>query len=242
MLCVLLPALGWAQKVKEDNAPLPYPEEEEEQDSPRRQRPRRSEETFSPRQESDWEQAEREQVLASLDDPNWGLSAELVSGLMLLDSSRGALVETRFAWGLRFTWEWGRLYSEEWLREALFADLSWSYAAMREGTRAVFADSNYHYFTLAPAYAFPLWKKSPFAAYLQAGGGWATQLSSVHLADYESQIIGNKLLIQYGAGIRARPALVADESLRLSFRLELTRFRRGYMDDTFVGGSAGVTF
>jgi hypothetical protein len=30
--------------------------------------------------------------------------------------------------------------------------------------------------------------------------------------------------------------------LRLSFRVELTRFRRGYMDDLLLAGSVGVDF
>ena len=44
-------------------------------------------------------------------------------------------------------------------------------------------------------------------------------------------------------------AVVADGTIseyhtqvRISFRIEVTRFRRSYMDDTFIGGSAGVTF
>lgn len=231
-----------AQRVNEDDAPIPYPEEEEPEDRGRRDLPRRSDETTVLREESDWEKSEREETLAGLDDPNIGLSGEVVAGLLLLESSRGALVDSRFAWGLRFTWEWGRLLGDERLREALLADVNWSYCASREGTKELFTDANYHYFTIAPAYAFPFGHKSAFSLYLQAGAGFGLQFSAVHIKDAENQISGTKALFQYGLGIRGRPALVADESIRLSFRFELTRFRRQYMDDTFVGGSAGVTF
>jgi hypothetical protein len=30
--------------------------------------------------------------------------------------------------------------------------------------------------------------------------------------------------------------------MSLAFRVEVMRFRRGYMDDTFVGGSIGTAF
>lgn len=241
LLLALAPAAALAQQVREDDAPIPYSDEEED-DGELRSLPRRSDPTAEVRPESDWEQAEREETLASLDDPNVGLAGELLAGFMLLDSARGALVETRFAYGLRFTWEWGRVLGDERLREAFFADATWSYSALRDGTQELFADTNYHYFTIAPAYAFPLGKGSPYSLYGQLGFGFGMQFSALHVKDVETQISGTKPLIQYGLGIRGRPSLVADDSIRLSFRFELTRFRRGYMDDTFVGGSVGATF
>jgi hypothetical protein len=226
----------------DDDAPIPYPDDEKDDENERRKLPRRSDETPNIREESDYEQGERDETLAGYDDPNYGLGAELLSGLLLLDSSRGALVETRFAWGLRFTWEFGRVLPQETLRDALFADVTWAYAAIKDGTRDLFAESNYHYFTVAPAYGFPLGKKSAFAFYGQVGFGLGYQFSAIHIKEVETQIAGTKPLFQYGIGIRGRPALVANESVRISFRFELTRFRRGYMDDTFLGGSVGATF
>ncbi len=242
LLVATLALPAYAQRVQDDDAPIPYPEDDVEEERTTRKLPRRSDPTVILREESDWEQQEREEVLAVLDDPNIGLSGELVTGLLLLDSARGAGVESGFCWGLRFTWEWSRLFSDEWLRESFFADALWSYTGYRAGTSEVFADTNYHYFTVAPAWAFPFGQKSAFAGYLQAGVGLSYQYSAVHVAKVETNIGGTKLLLQYGAGIRGRPALLPDESIRLSFRIELTRFRRGYMDDTFLGGGVGLTF
>lgn len=71
----------------------------------------------------------------------------------------------------------------------------------------------------------------------------AYQFSSLHYdTTRELQVAGIKPLLQYGLGLRGAPRLGPDGPFRISFRLELTRFRRGYMDDTFVGGSVGVAF
>lgn len=236
---VLAPALALAQSG--DDKPIPYPDDEERPQATRRL-PRHSEETNDLREESDPEQAERETIRAGFDDPNLGLSGELVGGLLLVEASRGSGVDARFDWGVRFTWEWSRaFFSDEKLREALFADVTWTYAALHDGTTDVNADTNLHYFTLAPAYALAL-GQLPISFYAQVGAGASYTFSSIHLRQVETQISGTKLLLQYGVGLRGRPALNEDGSVRLSFRLEVTRFRRGYMDDTLLGGSLGLTF
>jgi hypothetical protein len=53
---------------------------------------------------------------------------------------------------------------------------------------------------------------------------------------------GIKSLIQYGVGLRGRTPLSTESNLRLAWRVELMRFRRGYMDDTFLGASVGTAF
>jgi hypothetical protein len=53
---------------------------------------------------------------------------------------------------------------------------------------------------------------------------------------------GTKFLFQYGIGLRGRPAVVADGSVRIQFRIELTRFIRGYMHDMYIGGGIGMIF
>ncbi|MHB8879437.1 MAG: hypothetical protein ACYC8T_37565 [Myxococcaceae bacterium] len=254
LMCLALAPTG--ALAEDDDAPIPFPDEDEGEG--RRALPRRSEETATIREESDYEQMERDETMAGFDDPNIGISGEFLIGLMLLDSSRGQGVESRASWGVRATWEFGRLLADETLRDALFADVTWQYAGMREGTgqpgspcvtaadsclnKGIYGDTNYHYFTLAPAYAFKLGKESPLSVYAQVGVGLGYQFSSVHAQEVETQIAGTKALLQYGVGFRGRPAVAADGSVRISFRVELTRFRRGYMDDTFLGGSIGVTF
>lgn len=222
--------------------PIPYGDESPDDSGEPRKLPRRSDRTTGAFRETDPERADRDVLMAAYDDPNFGFGAELLAGLMLLDSSRGALVEPAFGYGLRATWEWSRLMSDELLRESFFADVTWSYSAQRAGTTDVYGDSNYHYFSLAPAYAFPLGRGSSFALFGQLGAGAVFQHSVLHVADVETRISGVKPLFQYGIGFRGRPAINLDQSVRLSFRVEFTRFRRAYMDDTFLGGSVGFVF
>jgi len=227
-----------------DDEPIPYDDEDTSTDTTYRprERPRRSEPTRIAPEETDVEKEDRERSLADWDDPSTGIAGELLSGAMLLDSSRGALVEGRFMWGLRFTWEVGRALPGTFFRESLFADFTWSYVGMRDGTAVVYGDSNYHYFTVAPAWGLQLWRDSDYSVFFQAGGGLAYQLSALHNGTSELTVAGVKPLIQYGVGLRGRPLVLEDVGLRVSFRVEVTRFRRQYMDDTFVGGSAGVAY
>lgn len=244
-LLILAVLMGSAALAAEDDEPIPYDDEEEEERSPRtrpKQRPRRSDPTYIAPEETEVEKQDRESSLAIEDDPNTGIAGELISGAMLLDSARGALVETRFAGGLRFTWEFGRYLPGDDFREALFGDVSWSYMGMRDGTLSVYGDSNYHYFTVAGAWGFPFWAGSDFSVYGQLGGGLAYQYSVLHAGTTVLPISGIKPVIQYGVGVRGRPLLDQEGVLRISFRVELTRFRRHYMDDTFLGGSVGLAF
>jgi hypothetical protein len=234
---LLLPQATLAQK--RDDDPIPYSDDDDE----RRSLPRKSEPTRELPQETAVEEDDRRVSLTSQDDPNIGLSLELVQGVLLLESSRGGGVDPRYQLGVRFTWEFGRLIPDEFLRELFFADVTWLYAWSRgDGTTEVNTNVNYHDFTFAPAFALPLGKKSPVSFFGQLGLGVAYQTSSLNVSATTTDIAGAKLLVQYGLGLRFRPAIVEGDWMRLSFRLELTRFRRGYMDDTLVGGSIGLTF
>jgi hypothetical protein len=232
-------------KGSKDEEAIPYDDDEDEQDnrpSHPRDRPRRSEPTRVAPEETDIERDDRERSLAELDDPNTGIAGEVVAGAMLVDSSRGQFAEARLGAGARFTWEFGRVLPGAFFREALFADVTYSYMGMRDGTLVVYGDSSYHYFTVAPAYAFRLWGDSDYYVFLQAGGGMAYQYSVLHNGTNELSVAGTKPLIQYGAGFRGRPLISQDGNLRVTFRFEITRFRRQYMDDTFVGGSVGLAY
>ncbi len=180
---------------------------------------------------------------SGLDDPNTGVALQLFGGLMLLDSSRGALADSHLAWGARFTWEFGRaLFSELGLRDALFADVSYSYVGFRDGTAQVFGDSNLHYFALAPAWTWFFDEAHAFGLYVQGGGGVAYQSSSFHVSGTETPTSGVAPLFQYGLGLRGRPLLGEGSPVRLTFRIEATRYRRGYQNDTFLGASLGGGF
>ncbi len=236
----------------DEDAPAPYDDESSVKSAEDEQPPAHHKKKKSKRQRRDddfrvaeEEDAELEETMAHVDDPNLGIGGEIASGAMLLESSRGGLVDPRFLFGVRVVWEFGRLIPDETLREMFFADLGYAYAATHDGTPGVFADANYHYFSLAPAFALPLGPKSPFSFYAQGGIGVVYDFSSLHIpgsTPAETTLSGTKLLLQYGVGFRARPSLVEDDSMRLTIRVEVMRYVRGYMTDTLLGGAVGMIF
>jgi hypothetical protein len=225
----------------DDDKAIPYSHDDDDDDRAR-DLPRKSDATPSVREETEVEQKDREISLTHQDDPNIGLAIELLAGVMLLDASRGVVGEARFLGGARFTWEFGRLIPDEFVREMFFLDVMYAHTQMTEGTTAINVTTAYHYFTIAPAVAIPFGAKSPAAFFFQGGFGFNVQPIVVNTQTDALQLAGTKVLYQYGGGFRFRPALTSDEKVRLSFRIEFTRFRRGYMDDTFIGGTMGVSF
>jgi hypothetical protein len=186
------------------------------------------------------------------DDPNKGLAGELIFGAMLLDSSRGRFADPAVGLGLRFTWEFGRILDSEPLKEALWADVRWTMAGRTEGTTGVKAAdgtdglgsiigrTRIHYFTVAPAYEFTFGPTKSYGLFGQVGAGMAFQSSAIVVNNAETGVKGLKPLFQYGVGFRGRPRL--SDRMALTFRAELMRFRRGYMNDTFIGVGAGTAF
>jgi hypothetical protein len=233
LLAVSLPALAQ----RDDDAPIPY----DEGDEGNRAAPTKMKRSRETLREEEEEAVEAEETLTHLDDPNIGVGAEFMPGLMLLESSKGAGTEPRFTYGFRFTWEWGRLIPDEYLREMFFADVAWRYTAYADGTAQVHTDTNYHFFALAPAVALPF-GKSFLSAYAQLGVGFNFSTMSQYIDANRVDLAGTKFLFQYGIGLRGRPAIVADGSVRISFRVEVARFIRGYMHDTFLGVGAGMVF
>ena len=147
-----------------------------------------------------------------------------------------------FSFGARFTWEFGRLIPDEYLREMFFADVRWQFAQSTDGTTEVHSTSTQHSFTVAPAFAIPLGDKSPISVYGQVGAGLNANFTSLIIDRTETPITGTKFLFQYGLGLRGRPAIIDSGALRISFRIELTRYLRGYMSDTFIGAGCGIVF
>jgi len=233
-LLAALPAVA-----DEGDGAIPYPEDE--QDAPAPARPARRRVVEDDLRQSVEEDEERSRPMAPLDDPALGLAGEVLGGIMLLDSSRGAL-DAQPAFGLRFTWELGRTLEDALLHEALFLDVGWLWSRQWAGTSAVFGDSSLHAFTLAPAFGFSLGgERSPVVAFLQLGGGLAYQATRISYEGGATDVSGVKPLLQYGGGLRGRP-LINENGLRLSFRVELTRYRRPYMDDTFLGAGLGLDY
>ncbi len=241
-LCVTLLAAPALAQTQGDEA-IPYDDERPEnpnlETGAKKKKKTRRDERF---REDDEDAKSRDETLTHLDDPNVGLGAELFAGLMLLESSRGAGVAPLFSFGARATWEFGRLIPDEYLREMFFADVQWQFAQSTDGTTLVRSTSTQHYFTVAPAFAIPLGDKSPVAVYGQVGAGFNANITSLVIDKTETPITGTKFLFQYGIGLRGRPAIFDDGSLRISFRIEVTRYLRGYMSDTFIGAGCGVVF
>jgi len=224
----------------EDDAPLAYPDDDElEEDTPRKL-PRRSSDPTADYDRMQDESEEELELLAGSDDPNKGFAGEAIVGAMLLESSRGRFADPTLSVGLRFTWEYGRILNNEPLRETLWADVRWMMAGESSGTELINGSSRNHYFSVAPAYEFVFGKEKAFGVFGQLGGGFAFQSTSLTIGTEVTAVKGIKPLLQYGMGLRGRPRI--SDTMALSFRVELMRFRRGYLDDTFVGGSIGTAF
>ncbi len=226
----------------DDDAPLSYGDEVEGEDTAPKKK-RKSYRATDELREEDEDEAERDYIkpLASLDDPNVGVGGDIFIGLAFPDSSRGG-VNPRFLFGLRFTWEFGRLLAGEYLREMFFVDVAWSWINSKDGSGYVDVDTNLHNLTLAPALAIPFGEKSPAAFYAQVGLGVNISDTITTIGDNSVKLMGSKFLFQYGLGLRFRPAVVGDGSVRLQFRIEVTRFIRGYMHDMYFAGGAGLIF
>jgi hypothetical protein len=239
-LCLVVSMSGFAQ---DDDAPIPYGEGEDDSAQSGSVKPRKAKKKRRAEEirEEDEEEKAGEESMAAVDDPNIGVGGEILSGVALLDASKFG-VDPRYYFGVRFTWEFGRLIPDEYLREMFFADVTWTYAASKDGTTKVNVDTHLHDFTLAPAFALPFGSKSPIAAYAQVGVGFDYSYSVTKIDANTVTLGGTKFLFQYGIGLRGRPAVVADGSVRIQFRIELTRFIRGYMHDMYIGGGLGMIF
>jgi hypothetical protein len=228
------------------DSPYAYPDDDPPDSSRPARRPTQTPEDM----DKEFRRAAREQEeekdferLAGVDDPNTGIAFEAFGGVMLLSSPRGQLLGDPVpAVGGRFTWEYGRLLNVEPLREALWLDARYSYVGQREGTPLIVGDAQRHYVSLAPAYELTFGEGSDYGLYAQVGGGIVYELTRVEVGGKSTPADGIKPLIQYGVGLRGRTKLSAVSNVRLAWRLELMRFRRGYQDDTFAGLSVGVAF
>ncbi|WP_199243252.1 hypothetical protein [Vitiosangium sp. GDMCC 1.1324] len=181
--------------------------------------------------------------LSNMDDPNKGFAFEFLGGALFVSSPRGQFLgDAQPAIGGRFTWEMGRIFNTEALRESFWFDVRYMYAGQREGTTLIVGDTRLHYATIAPAYELTFGEGSDYGVYAQLGGGIAYEHTALEVGGKLTPVDGIKPLVQYGVGLRGRTKLSSESNVRLSWRVELTRFRRGYMDDTFLGASIGTAF
>lgn len=245
MLLLALPALA-----QDNDQPIPYTDQQSAPSYPpssgssseSQPLPYESNPTPMRRQELPVEKEDDEKLLAASDDPATGLGVELMGGLMLVDDSGGPGFYPQLGFGLRATWDYGRLLANSLLHQALFADLIWLHTQRTDGTKAVSSGTAYNGFVIAPAWEFPFADKSPFGVYLQVGAGTSLLSSSFDVNGGSTPVGGLKPLLEYGLGLRGRPLLSQDGKMRLEFRVELLGFRRGYMNDYYLGGSIGIAY
>lgn len=181
--------------------------------------------------------------MAGADDPNLGLHVEGVAGLMLLDSSKGAIVDPNLTLGARIGWNFSRaISSSEDTRYSWYLESLWLYHSSEEGTRSISTRSTQHLISLAPAYALHFDRERRFMLFFQAGGGIAIQDSTLQIEGKSQSLMGLKPLIQYGLSFRGNIPLNTEGSVALALRLDVLRFRRGYLDDTAFAASLGLAF
>jgi hypothetical protein len=233
-------ALATPTFAQDEDTPDSYPDEEQPDSSPRPVEPEEDTAADFRSEEGDEENDER---VSRMDDPNMGVAFEALGGAMLVSSPRGRLFGDFLpAVGGRFTWEYGRLLDSDTLRESLWFDVRYTHAGVREGTKLIVGDTRLHYVALAPAYALMFGESSDYGVYAQVGGGIAYEHTTLEVGGKVTPMDGFKPLIQYGVGLRGRTQLSSESNMRLAWRVELMRFRRGYLDDTFVGASLGSAF
>lgn len=230
-------SVAWAQ-TDDDDAPIPY--DDGSGDTGEAPRPRKKRRPDALREEDEDARRNEEESLVGLDDPNVGVGGSFLSGLALLESSKNG-VDPRYYLGVRFTWEFGRLMNDPFLREMFFADVMWMYSWTQDGTDFVKVSDHLHDFTVAPAIALRF-GESFMSAYAQLGAGFSYSQSISTVGMSNVTLGGTKFLFQYGIGLRGRPAVVADGSVRIEFRVELTRFIRGYIHDMMIGAGVGMIF
>jgi hypothetical protein len=118
--------------------------------------------------------------------------------------------------------------------------VTWRFAVTNDGTGQVTSWGSNHYFTVAPAIVWAFSKV--IGVYGQVGLGVDAAFTGVRVVQTEVQLQGARFLLQYGIGLRGRPAILEDETVRLTWRVEITRFLRGYMHDTVFAAGVGVLF
>ncbi len=191
--------------------------------------------------EEDLVEEKQPESLMRLDDPHYGFSVEAALSLAFLSKTNGPGLAGNAGIGLRVDWSVGRLWTDptdEFWKYALLAELAYDYVGQSDGTQSISTSGGYHFINVRGLLGYPV--KDFFLAYAALGGGLTVQSVSYDVQGTQTGITGTKPDLDYGLGARFRFAV--NPSLSISARLELMRFRRGYLDDTFVTLGAGADF
>jgi hypothetical protein len=179
--------------------------------------------------------------LSKLDDPRLGLSAEAAVSLGLLDKSYGPGEISTGVVGLRVDWNVGRLWTtpdDEFWKYALLAELAYDYTGQSDGTQEIHTSTAYHYINVRGLFGYPV--KDFLLVYGAVGGGLTVESVHYTVDGKVTPLTGLKPNLDYGLGTRLLFSFTPQ--FALSLRLELMRFRRGYMDDTFLSFTLGGSF
>ena len=191
--------------------------------------------------EEELSEEKKPESLSSLDDPHVGLSAEAAVSLAFLSNSNGAGLAPSAGIGLRVDWSVGRLWTDpadEFWKYALLAEVAYDYVGQSDGTQSISTSVGYHFVNLRGLFGYPV--KDFFLVYGALGGGFTVESLSYDVQGTKTGLTGTKPDLDYGLGGRFRWAV--NPSVSVSARLELMRFRRGYLDDTFATLTAGADF
>lgn len=178
------------------------------------------------------------------DEKGLGLGVELMLGLALVDQGTGGS-SACFGFGLDVDWKLGHLFApeNELLYRGLLVEFSYLHASDSAGTNWVQVNGSYHNLAAAILFGYPF---THVLVYGKLGPGLFIMpveydvKSTYDGASDLTSFTGVKGGIVYGVGARAD--LMLGETLGLASRLEIIRYRRGYLDDTMFLAGVGAVF
>ncbi len=182
---------------------------------------------------------DRPRRLSGLDEPGYGLAAEVTLGGLLLDDAADGF-RGRFAFGLNFAWQAGRLFAPEnkLVHKGLFVEASYLHPlASQAGTDAVRVESGQHNLALAVLFGLPF---KLAHLYAKAGPAMFIQPVSYDVQGTLTGWTGVKGGVLYGIG--ARKVHYFNRELGIAARVEITGFRRHYLNDLLLSAGCGLAF
>jgi hypothetical protein len=220
----------------------------DDEDAPRRRSSSDDEEDWNSRpkpprtaeEELRAEQSGDDRRLSRLDEPGTGLAAELYLGAIFLDDAIDGF-RSDFAWGLGLTWQLGHLLfapENDFLHNGIALEAGYLHPlASNVGTEEVRVEAGYHDLWLAALVGYPF---KHLHVYGKIGPAMCIQPVSYDVQGQLTSWTATKGGLIYGIGTRTTVYL--DNNIGIAARIELSRIRRGYMDDTLVSGGIGLAF
>jgi hypothetical protein len=182
---------------------------------------------------------EKDEALAGEDEPGHSIAAELVFGPIFLSNPVKG-VTTRGTMGLAVTYGLGRaIFSPEWefLHNNLFLELSYLATKQTVGTSSVQVGAWTHYLSFEVLFGYPF---TPVLLYAKIGPALMIMPVSYDVQGQVSGVTGVKAGLVYGIG--GRTNIYIGDHVGFAARIEVIRYRRGYLDDTLLIFGVGIAF